>query len=81
VRVSVFADLQGLCFNEAPQETVPSTVLVTPYRPDIGYYSLSSSMGFVELTCPLDSKNTSNRHVVGNNRGQNICNYLPSWTV
>jgi len=63
--VSVFADLQGLCFNESPQETIPSIALVTPYRPDIVIYdSLYSSMGIIELTCPLDSNNTSKQLVV-----------------
>ena len=37
--VSVFADLQGFRFNDSPPETIPSTVLVTPYRPDVVIYS------------------------------------------
>jgi len=54
--VSVYADLQGFRFNDSPPETIPSTVLITPYRPDIVIYNrLTSSMGIIELTCPLDS--------------------------
>ena len=34
-RGSVYVDLQGFCFNDSPPETIPSTVLVTPYQPDI----------------------------------------------
>ena len=55
--VSVYADLNGFRFNESSQEIIPSTVLITPYRPDlILYNSHSSLMGIIELTCPLDSR-------------------------
>ena len=55
--VRVFADLNGFRFNESPQEIIPSTVLITPYRPDLVIYnSRSSLMGIIELTCPLDSQ-------------------------
>ena len=76
VRVSVF--LQTCRDFVLMNHLVPSTVLVTPYHSDIVIYdSLSSSMGIVELTCLLDSKkNTLSWHVVGNNKRQNICNYL-----
>ena len=54
--VSVYADLHGFRFNDAPPETIPSNVLVTPYRPDVVIYNRNSaSMGIIELTCPLDS--------------------------
>ena len=54
--VRVYADLNGFRFNESPQEIIPSTVLITPYHPDlILYNSHSSLMGIIELTCPLDS--------------------------
>ena len=54
--VSVYADLQGHRFNDSPPETIPSNVLVTPYRPDVVIYNRhSASMGIIELTCPLDS--------------------------
>ena len=37
-------------------ETIPSTVLVTPYQPDIVIYNrLTSSMEIIELTCPPNS--------------------------
>ena len=55
--VRAYADLNGFRFNESPQEIIPSTVLITPYRPDlILYNSHSSLMGIIELTCPLDSR-------------------------
>ena len=54
--VRVYADLNGFHFNESPQEIIPSTVLITPYRPDLVLYnSHFSLMGIIELTCPLDS--------------------------
>ena len=54
--VSVYVDLQGHRFNDSPPETIPSNVLVTPYRPDVVIYNRhSASMGIIELTCPLDS--------------------------
>ena len=53
----VYADLNGFRFNQSPQETIPSTVMITPYRPDlILYNSRSSLMDIIELTCPLDSQ-------------------------
>jgi len=30
-----YADLQGFCLNDSPPESIPSTVLVTLYRPDV----------------------------------------------
>jgi len=49
-------DFQEFCFNDSTPETIPSTVLVTPYQPDIAFYNIHSSlMGIIELTCPLDS--------------------------
>ena len=54
--VKVHADLQGFRSNDSPPETILSSVLVTPYRPDVVIYNAHSSlMGTVELTCPLDS--------------------------
>jgi len=61
---TLFADHQdvravyaGFYFNESPQETIPSMVLITPYCPDlILYNSCSSLMGIIEVTCPLDSQ-------------------------
>ena len=51
----VFADLQGLRASEAPQATIPSTLLITPYRPDIVVYNSGKpSVALLELTCPLD---------------------------
>ena len=51
--VRVYADLNGFHFNESPQETIPSTVLITPYHRDL--ILRFSLMGIIELTCPLDS--------------------------
>ena len=55
--IHVFADLQGLQASEAPQATIPSTLLITPYRPDIVVYNSGKpSVALLELTCPLDSE-------------------------
>ena len=52
-----FADLQGFRAGEAPQSTIPSTLLITPYRPDIVIYNSDKpSVALLELTCPLDSE-------------------------
>ena len=52
--IHVFADLQGLRASEAP---IPSTLLITPYRPDIIVYNSGKpSVALLELTCPLDSE-------------------------
>ena len=37
--IYVFADLQGLQVSEAPQATIPFTLLITPYRPHIVVYN------------------------------------------
>ena len=51
------ADLQGLRASEAPQATIPSTLLITPYRPDIVVYNSSKPcVALLKLTCPLDSE-------------------------
>ena len=55
--IQVYADIHGLRASEGPQETVPSSLLFTPYRPDIVVYnSEASTVALLELTCPLDSK-------------------------
>ena len=55
--IHVFADLQGLQASEAPQATILSTLLITPYRPDIVVYNSGKpSVALLELTCPLDSE-------------------------
>ena len=47
----------GFRFNELPQEIIPSTVLITPYHPDlILCNSRSYLMDIIELTGPLDSR-------------------------
>ena len=42
--IHVFADLQGLRASEAPQATIPSTILITPYRPDIVVYNQANPL-------------------------------------
>ena len=52
----MYADLQNFRATEAPQATVPISILTTPYRPDIVIFnSQVSSIALLELTCPLDS--------------------------
>jgi len=48
-------DLQEFCFNDSTPETIPSTVLVTPYQPNIASIIFIPLMDIIELTCPLDS--------------------------
>jgi len=68
--IHVFADHQGLQASETPQATIPSTLLTTPYRPDIVVYNSDKpSVALVELTCPLDSEH--NIHSV-RSRKQNM---------
>ena len=55
--ICVYADLQGWWSSESPQATIPSALVSTPFRPDIVVYnSATSSVAFLELTCPLDSE-------------------------
>ena len=54
--ISLYADLPGLRASDCPQSTIPPSVLVTSYRPDLVIYNRSSnSVAMLELTCPLDS--------------------------
>ena len=54
--IQVFADLNNHRACEAPQATIPTSILITPYRPDIVVYnSQVHSVAMLELTCPLDS--------------------------
>ena len=54
--VSVYADLPGMRASDSPQTTIPPSLLITPYRPDIVIYNqINNSVALLELTCPLDS--------------------------
>jgi len=54
--VFLYADLPGLHASDCPQATIPVSLLVTPYRPDLVIYNRSSNcVAMMELTCPLDS--------------------------
>jgi len=54
--IHVFADLHNRRACEAPQATIPTSILITPYRPDIVVYnSQVHCVAMLELTCPLDS--------------------------
>jgi len=76
--VKVYADLNGFHFNELPQETIPSTVLITPYRPDfILYNSCSSPMGIIAL---LTINNTLSLLIIESNKSLNIFSHLQSYT-
>ena len=42
--------------SESPVSTIPSFLMVMPYRPDtVLYNEMSNSVTLLELTCPLDS--------------------------
>ena len=54
--IRVYADLQSLRASESPPATIPSAVMVTPYRPDVVIHNTAtSSIALLKLTCPLDS--------------------------
>lgn len=54
--VKVFADLQNFRSCESPPATIPTTIMVTAYRPDIVVFNTdTSAVALLELTCPLDS--------------------------
>ena len=54
--VRVFADLPNHRACEAPQATIPASILITPYHPDIFVYkSQVHRVAMLELTYPLDS--------------------------
>ena len=52
----IYADLPGLRASDSPQATIPPSLLITPYCPDIMIHNQrSNSVALLELTCPLDS--------------------------
>ena len=54
--IQVFADLNNRRACEAPQATIPTSILITPCCLDIVLYKLQvHSVAMLELTCPLDS--------------------------
>ena len=53
--VSLYADLPGMCASDSQQATIPPSLLLTPYHPDIVLNERNTSVALLELTCPLDS--------------------------
>lgn len=54
--VHMFTDLHNHQACEGPQTTIPTSILITPYRPDIVVYnSQVHCVAMLELICPLDS--------------------------
>ena len=54
--VDVFGDLHNHRDCEAPHTTIPTSILITSYHPDIVVYNLQvQCVAMLELTCPLDS--------------------------
>ena len=54
--VKVFADLPNFYANNAPQASIPSNLLITPYCPHIVIFnSKYPSICLLELTCSLNS--------------------------
>ena len=57
--ICVSADLPGIRASKSPLSiycSIPSLLMVTPYRPDIVLYSeMNCTVALFELTCPLDS--------------------------
>ena len=46
--------LPGMRASESPQGTIPSSLMITPDRPDIVMYNETcNSVALLELTCPL----------------------------
>ena len=58
VKVYIYADcdLPNSYAYNAPQATIPSNILITPYHPDIVTFNTKCpSICLLELTCPLNS--------------------------
>ena len=54
--IHVYADLPGMRASESPQGTIPPSLIITSYRPDIVIYNETCNLvALLELTCPLDS--------------------------
>ena len=72
--VCIYADLPRMRASESPQGTVPISLMVTSYRPDIVIHLVTSnSITLLELTYPLDS----NQHLeAARDRKQSKQEYL-----
>ena len=54
--IHVYTDLPDMRASESPQGTIPSSLIITPYCPDIVIYNETCNLvALLELTCPLDS--------------------------
>ena len=54
--IHVYADLPGMYASVSPQATIPPSLIITPYCPDIVIHNKSTNaVVLLELTCPLDS--------------------------
>jgi len=52
----VYADLPGRRASNTPQATVPPSIFINPYCPDIVIHNkASNAVALLELTCPIDS--------------------------
>ena len=57
--IHVYADLPGMYASMSPQATVPPSLIITPYHPDIVIHNKSTNaVVLLELTCTLDSNPT-----------------------
>ena len=51
-----YTDLPGMQASDCPQATIPPSLPITLYRPDLVIYNKeNNSIFMLELTCPLDS--------------------------
>jgi len=54
--ILLYANLPGMRASDCPRATIPSSLLVTSYRPDLVIYNKENNSVFMlELSCPLDS--------------------------
>ena len=60
--IHVYADLPGMFATVSPQATIPPSLIVTPYRPNIAIHNESSNMvALLKPTCSLATFGTCKR--------------------
>ena len=85
--ILIFADLDGFRYDNSPPSTIPSTILVTPLRPDIVLVSNNDKqITILELTVPTNTsqgieqarlrKQTKSEYI---SRIEDIC--MREWSV
>ena len=65
--------------SESPQSTIPSSLMITPYHPDVAIYNETCNLvALLELTYPLDTFQIMSLRETANNLKRNFFKSYPN---